>query len=201
MARFNWIDITLRGGQAQLLAGGEFETDRFSQTGGRFVLNGDLSVGDLQVTDGLVEIHDSQTPVTVTERFRLVGQSELQMVISDESWDSSISLAEGIVPEFSGDLVLDFAATVNPKNLEGKTLNLFDWSEDVQPSSEFDRVIAPARIELDTSRLYSAGEVVVQSVLDKPTLDGDFDGNGVLDANDIDALSARIRVGSTDFVL
>ena len=87
---------------------------------------------------------------------------------------------------------------MDPEELEGQTLNLFDSDEGVQPSSQFDRVTAPGRIELDTSRLYSTGEVVVQSVLAEPILNGDFDGDGVMDAGDIDALSARVRVASTD---
>ena len=144
----------------------------------------------LQVSGGVTEVHDGLLPHAVTTLFRITGPAELRFLISDPSWDYFFDLAEGVIPTFSGDLVLDLAATIDPEELEGQTLSLFDWDEGVQPSSQFDRVIVPGRIEFDMSRLYSTGEVVVQSVLAEPILNGDFDGNGVMDAGDIDALSA-----------
>lgn len=190
--------LTLRDARAHISAEGQLHLDRLVQSAGLLLVDGDLTVGNLQVTGGAVELHDKQSPYDITERFRLSGQSELRLVVSDESWDSPITLAEGIVPELSGDLMLDFGATVNPKLLEGQSLNLFDWNDAVQPSGTFARVLSPARVTLDLSRLYTTGEVVLQSVLERPDQGGDFDGNTILDAADIDALSERIRVNSID---
>ena len=189
--------IQLREGRAQIFPTADLQADNVTQSGGELIIAGDFSVGRIYISGGSVELHD-HGPHDVRNLFRFRGQSKLRIVISDESWDSTFNLAQGVTPQLSGELVLDFAAAANPKQLVGQTLDLFDWSEDVEPSGEFNRVSFPARVEADTSRLYSDGEIVIRSVLATPAHAGDFNGDDVLDASDIDALAERIRVQSTD---
>jgi CubicO group peptidase (beta-lactamase class C family) len=139
-----------------------------SQLGGRLIVEGEFAVGDFRVLGGLLELHDHQLPYHVTTRSELSDHAELRFVISDEYRNSPIELAEGISPSFAGDLVLDFAALLNPKQIEGQTLNLFDWSDGIQPSGEFNRILAPDWIQLDVSQLYSKGDIVVATVVPEP---------------------------------
>ena len=74
----------------------------------------------LQVSGGVTEVHDGLLPHAVTTLFRITGPAELRFLISDPSWDSFFDLAEGVIPTFSGDLVLDLLGHDGPGRI-GRT--------------------------------------------------------------------------------
>lgn len=156
--------FTLYGGEARILPEGRLAVSQLYQLGGRLSVEGEFAVGDCEINGGVLEFRDHQQPCIITQRFRLLDSSELRFVITDECWNSTIQLADGISPRFSGDLVLDFAESLDPELLRGKTLNLFDWSDGIAPAGTFARILAPAGVELDTSRLYSTGDILVRAV-------------------------------------
>ncbi len=190
--------LYIQGGNVLLSTEGDVTVERLSHTDGLLVMGGRTQVNRFFGSGGVFEVHAPSSPHRVTELFRLTGDNELRFLVSDPSRDTFFDLAEGVVPTFSGDLLLDFAPEVDPKPLEGQALKLFNWSADVQPIGEFDQVSAPVRFELDSSQLYSTGEVILKAALARPNVAGDFDGDSFLDVRDLDALARRIRVGSKD---
>jgi hypothetical protein len=57
----------------------------------------------------------------------------------------------------------DFSTALDWNSLVGSALNLLDWGGSV-PRSEFARVVFPEAFDLDLSRLYTSGEVIVIAV-------------------------------------
>lgn len=163
------------------------------------VVDGSFSADALYVSDSTIVIRDTQKPVEVDSRFRLSGDSELRFVMSDEEWGSTIELAtRRAKPSLSGKLVLEVNPELDPKQLVGKSISLFDWIEGAEPTTEFQQVVHPERLQIDLSQLYSQGDISVISVLEKPITAGDFNVDALVDITDIDSLSARIRIGSQD---
>jgi hypothetical protein len=190
--------LTLRSGRTEFSPEADVQINRVLQHGGTLVLNGAFSANQLTVNKARLEMHDGPSPYLIAEQLELSSDSELRFLIRDDSWGSALDLAADWVPAFAGDLVLEFVPTANPKQLEGATLKLLNWGEGISPSSEFDRVILPARVEADLARLYASGEITIQSVREKPVTPGDFNGDDLLDVADLDDLIARILVNSED---
>ena len=121
------------------------------------------------------------------------------LVMDDEEWNSTFELeTRQAKPRLDGVLQLEFSPEFDPRRLQGKAINVFDWVEGAQPSKAFASIQHPSRIQLDLTRIYSDGEILVTSVLDKPERPGDFNGDAILDSADINSLSSRIYVASTD---
>ncbi len=190
--------LVLRDGEAEFSSTADVQLDRISLFGGVLLLGGDFSAGRLSNPRGRLVVHDSPSPYSITEEFELSTNSELQFLLRDDAWDATFDLAAEVVPEFAGELVIEVLPIMNPSTLQGVALNLFDWAEGISPSGEFDRVVLPSRIQADLSRLYTTGEIVVRSVLEEPLRTGDFNGDEVLDVNDVDELIGRVIVSSRD---
>ena len=190
-------------GQIELDAASEFRVEGVLDAqsvhvrgGSSVVLEGTSQFSELRIWDGTVSLSDIGVSVPV-RRLRMQEDSQVRFEVSDTSWDSTV-LFTRVRPVFSGDLQLDFSDDLNLEEFEGQTINLFDWEDRAQPITEFDQVTVPMRIDADLSQLYSAGDITILSVLDKPLLTGDFNGDNVLDASDIDELAARLRFGTQD---
>ena len=189
---------TINGGTATLGRSSQANFEQLNHTGGTFIIDGRFNANQFDVADGTVIVHDHESPYDVSGNFSLSHQSELRFVVSDESWGSSIRLGEGVAPIFDGELVVQFSTDSDPRLLEGKTVSLFDWSDDVQVSSEFSQITFPTRFSMDLDGLYSNGDIVVESVRAKPVNAGDFNDDDALGVSDVDELSDRIQSGSND---
>jgi uncharacterized protein YjbI with pentapeptide repeats len=122
-------------------------------------------------------------PITVDQHFAMGSGGTLRMVFEADAWDSQISFALGIPATLGGVLDLTFAPDVNLAGEIGRTIDLFDWTG-VSPIGAF-TVSSP--YTWDLSKLYTTGEITLSNVPGLLVL-GDFDRDGQLTANDIQAM-------------
>jgi hypothetical protein len=99
----------------------------------------------------------------------------LRLEFDADDWDSTISFEPSIPVDLGGTLELDFAPGIDIATQSGRTIDLFDWTG-VTPTGTF-TVESPYTWNL--SQLYTTGQIRLG-----PTLAGDFNGNGVVDAAD-----------------
>jgi uncharacterized protein YjbI with pentapeptide repeats len=112
-------------------------------------------------------------PVRVVEKWLLDSQAWLNFSLDDQPWKSTITFEPGITVALRGELALSPADGLDPKSLVGKTYKLFDWSG-VSPSGTFstitDNIYGSSYYRLDTSRLYTAGEISFLPVPEPSTI-------------------------------
>ena len=107
----------------------------------------------------------------------LAGANLAGLVFDADPWDSTISFAPGIPVALGGTLELTFAPGVNIATQSGRTIDLFDWTG-VTPTGAFN-VSSP--YTWDVAKLYTTSEVTLAAA---PTLPGDFNHDGTVDAAD-----------------
>ncbi|MEX0612979.1 MAG: pentapeptide repeat-containing protein [Pirellulales bacterium] len=143
----------------------------------------DLSAGASLVVrdyDGNPAAYPTPTgplPIVVEQHLAMDAAGTLRVVFDADPWDSTISFAPGIPVARGGTLELDFAPDVNVATQIGRTIDLFDWTG-VTPTGAF-TVSSPYTWNL--SNLYTTGEVTLAAV---PSLPGDFNNDGTVDAAD-----------------
>lgn len=150
-------------------------------------------VRGLELTSGesFVVHDDSAYSISVQDSFAMAPDSGIQLVLDGDEWASIISFESGITVSLDGTLDLQFEADVNVASQVGKTFDLFDWSG-VSPTGQFHVTSA---LRWDLSQLYTTGRVVL---LSSGALRGDFDGDGILSALDIDRLSDEVNLANGD---
>ena len=102
---------------------------------------------------------------------------DLKMVFDADAWGSTISFEPGVSVMRGGTLQLTFAPGVDVATQNGRTIDLFDWTG-VAPTGAF-TVSSP--YTWDLSQLYITGEVTLAG---QPTIPGDFNLDGTVDAAD-----------------
>jgi uncharacterized protein YjbI with pentapeptide repeats len=116
-------------------------------------------------------------PIVVDQHLAMDTTGTLRLVFDADPWDSTISFAAGIPVTLGGTLDLTFAPGVDVATQSGRTIDLFDWTG-VTPTGVF-TISSPYTWNL--SQLYTTGEVTLAAV---PTLPGDYNNNGIVDAAD-----------------
>jgi len=122
-------------------------------------------------------------PITVDQHFAMGPGGVLQMLFDADHWGSTISFAPGVPVTLGCLLELTYAPGVNLAGEIGRTFVVFDWTG-VNPTGAF-AVTSP--YTWDVSKLYTTGEVTLSNVPGL-LLPGDFNRNGQLSANDLQAM-------------
>ena len=132
----------------------------------------DGTINGLNLSDNTTfSVRDHSVAITAGTAFVLADTSTLQLIFSDGTWGSTISVAPGVTPVLSGTLklLIDPAADLNA--LCDKTFTLFNWG--TLPTTQFGQIVAdplPAGYSWDTSELYTTGRVMV--AVPEPTVLG-----------------------------
>ena len=130
-------------------------------------------------------LHCSRSPSTNTLRW--APAACCRWCSTRMPWGSTISFAPGIPVTLGGVLELTYAPGVNLAGEIGRTIDLFDWTG-VNPTGAF-TVTSP--YTWDLSNLYTTGEVTLSNVPGLFVL-GDFNRDGQLSANDIQAMLSAL---------
>ena len=105
-------------------------------------------------------------PITVQNSMAMGADGTLQMVLGEESWDSTISFAQGIPVALGGTLELTFAQDVDVSGQLGRTVTLFNWSG-VTPTGTFN---VSSAYGWDLRHLYTGGAGTLVSLTGPATL-------------------------------
>ena len=117
----------------------------------------------------------------MTQGFTVSDGSNLEL-----AWDvlpsrTTITFPADVAPSLGGTLTISLdPARVFPV---GRTRQLFDWGQPLEPSNRFDRIEVPRGTQWDLSQLYTTGEVVLLGVT--PFEPGDTDKDFDFDQADI----------------
>ena len=137
-------------------------------------------------------IRNHEFGVTVTEGMKMAGTSRLSLELDDRPWTSTIAMAPEVLPDLDGTLHIEFAADTLAGRWEGTTIKAFHWNEALR-GEQFQQVTSTANLvlEIDTSQLYTTGELVLTTMT--PRQAGDMDLDGRLSVRDIDHLARAAR--------
>ena len=116
-------------------------------------------------------------PITVDSHVAISNDGTLQLVFDAAPWDSLISFSSGISVSLGGTLSLTFAPDVDLASQVGRSIQIFNWNG-VTPTGTF---TLDSLYAWDLSQLYSAGIVTLTA---PPSLPGDFNADGRVDASD-----------------
>ena len=124
-------------------------------------------------------------PITVRDEFTIRPGGRLRLEIEPDHWDSVISVADETAIALGGVLELAFTAEVNVRAQAGRTLNLFNWNQELAPANRFDSIAAAHDgIYWDLRQLYASGEVSIWRLGDVDTdLDVDSRDRNLLVSN------------------
>ncbi len=169
----NFADADLRGST-------EFNPPASASTHSAILSDGTIAGLNMGASETLV-VQNYPLGITVRQSMTLSATSTLKLVLSGTTWGSTISFDSGIPVNLGGTLSVTFASGVNAASQTGRTFQLFNWTG-VTPSGTFSTVTLPAAAGLwwDTTALYTAGTV--------RSYDADVNGDGVVNAADIDAI-------------
>ena len=110
-------------------------------------------------------------PVRVTDKW-LLDDVWLYFRLDDQPWKSTITFQPGINVSLAGDLLLGLDDGIAPIDMAGRTIKLFDW-RGVSPTGAFsmidDDVNGTDYYTLDTSHLYTTGEITFVSRVPEPS--------------------------------
>jgi hypothetical protein len=176
----NLTNANLSGADAR---GANFQNATLSgaNTSNLIQSNGHVAGLDLTAGESLVvrdyDAYADFAAIVVEQHLAMDATGTLRLVFDADPWDSTISFASGIPVALAGALELTFAPGVNVATQSGRTIDLFDWTG-VSPTGAF-TVSSPYTWNL--SNLYTTGEVTLTAV---PSLPGDFNNDGTVDAAD-----------------
>lgn len=108
--------------------------------------------------------YDGGIAVTIDREMILASDSTLEVLLGDETWGSTISLAGGFAGDLGGSLKLDFASGGDPHSLVGATFDLFDWNGQLAMGEQFDQITSLPGHQWDLTDLYTTGEVTLLAV-------------------------------------
>ena len=180
-------DLTMTGESDRRESGG---TD-FSRSDLRGVVGASLSSAITQnaiLPDGTIHGNNWQSgmnvsfrntsqdiPVRVVEKWTLDPQVTLNFILDDQPWKSTITFDPGISVNLAGQLDLSLDDGLSPADIAGKTFKLFDWSG-ITPNGHFssiaDDIYGTDYYTLDTSHLYTTGEITFLSRVPEPSTIG-----------------------------
>jgi uncharacterized protein YjbI with pentapeptide repeats len=104
-------------------------------------------------------------PIHIFKEMKIESGSVMDFILTDESWDSTISFDKDIPVTLAGDLHLEIDTT-DPASLIGASFQLFDWTG-VNPTGQFQILSDDV---WDTSHLYTDGTVTLLEVPEPSTL-------------------------------
>lgn len=164
----------------------------------QLLVDAPLKTQFLDIRESQVLIRDHGEPLLIESNRVRISDSTMTFVIEDSSWNAPITMLDerAKLSASGSEIILEIDPSFDASALEGATLDFFDYGG--RGASEFSDVRIPSRIEADLTDLYETGEITITSVLALPLTPGDFNGDDVVDVEDIDQLSARIQAGSMD---
>lgn len=159
-------------------------------------LEGPANIAAMSLRDVELTVVDTEEPISFFPTS--LNDVTLSLAIDGTEWDSPITVQEATRgPRLRGaTLEISLADKADVASLPGTELKLFDWSQ--EPSNDFRAINAAARLEIETSQLYTNGTIEIISIAMQPELAGDFDGDAQFTEADLEELYDRIRVGSSD---
>lgn len=193
-AEIDSIDIS--SGMLRVGALGELVVGNLTLNQSKVVIHGSLATDAMSIRESHIRIFNGSDPIQIASSLRF-RDSELTLVVDGPEWGRTIVLDNPRTrwSNTSTDLVLEIDPKLDANTLVGASLDIID---SVRSPTEFSTISIPNRITADTSEFYTTGTIQITSVLAKPNMAGDFNGDSMLDASDIDMLAARVRVESPD---
>ena len=120
--------------------------------------------------DTRLVVRDHVVGVTVEEAMALTESAVLALLLEDGDWQSTITVADGVVPDLAGTLRIDLGPSADLADMLGKAFRLFDWNGQLPAGDAFDRIATRPGLQWDTSRLYTTGDVVLQAIPEPSSL-------------------------------
>ena len=125
--------------------------------------NGAIQGLNLNAANPLLVVHDyaglTPIPITINSGMTVSSGGTLGILFDGPTWGSTISFAAGIPVTLGGNLTLGLDSGIDPSVVVGHSFQVFNWSG-VTPTGQFSVVNNfPASCLVDTSQLYSTGNV------------------------------------------
>ncbi len=117
----------------------------------------------------LIRNYQGNIAITIDDSMTMAAGSVLNILLDDEAWGSTISLADGLTPDLAGTLQLGFAPGIDLQEQIGRTFTLFNWNGQLPPTCRFDEIVTPG-CRWDLGNLYTTGQATLINVPEPATL-------------------------------
>ena len=175
---------------------GAAELGLLSLRGAAMIIDGPVTFQSGFLRDSTIQILNGDSDVHIAGSFRPAGSTKLSIVVDGDAWERTVRFDERSRARLDNAVLeIKLDPAMDPHALAGTSLDLFEWG---RSTTEFESISVPSRLQLDVSALPETGQIDIVSVLSSPTTAGDFNGDDLLDAVDLDELLARVHIASTD---